>query len=96
MLESTLRRLLRDAPRSAAVEDLEAGHVLTHADRLIVRTDALLRLVRRALPDDRFERADVARVARRLGVVDRPVHPDGSRPRGYWAFAIEAAEEAAS
>lgn len=96
VLESTVRRLLRDAPRSAALEDLEAGHVLTHADRLIVRTDALLRLVRRALPDDRFERADVARVARRLGVVDRPVHPDGSRPRGYWAFLAQAAEEAAS
>jgi hypothetical protein len=84
------------SPRATKPEELATGAVLADGDRLIVATDALLRLVRRALPDDRFERGDVARVARSLGVVDRPHLPDGTRPRGNWSFPAAAAAEPTS
>lgn len=92
-LEGEILRFLREAPRAEQPADLDQGHVLVEGDRLLVKPGILGRALRRALPDDRFDREELAPVARELGLAEgRPRLSDGSRPP-LWSFPVSVLEK---
>lgn len=93
VIEDEIRSVVREAPRGESVEDLDRGHVLELGGEALVKTNALIRAVKRAMGDEQPKRAAILRVAVELGgQLDRcrRMPPNGEKKRSVLVFPVEA------